>query len=125
MKMSINKEYTTLKQAEQVRRDMREFKERYTHGDLLRAFCDATDINETWNHDILSVTVEAFPAGSYFDDVTHFHVKMLTHGWRKFCEIDYYCDLDLNVDTRDLTDWQGVSMGKKLYSCEVYERKEA
>lgn len=125
MKMHIDKDLTTLAQEAKVRHDMREFRERYTDGDLLRAFYDATDINEAYSHDILSVSVKAFPAGSLFGDKTSFCVEMLTHGWRKFCEIRFYCDLDLEVDTRDLTNWRGESMGEKLYSCAVYERKEA
>lgn len=124
LRITIDKELTTLAQENKVRADARQFRTAYTENDLLRAFCDATDINETYNHDILSVSVKAFPEGWAFGDKTSFCVEMLTHGWRKLCEIRFYCDIELNVDTRDLTDWRGISTGEKLYSCDVYERRE-
>lgn len=124
MKITINKEYTTLAQADKVRRDIREFRGMYTDGDLLRAFRDATDLDIAWNHDILSAFVEAFPAGSLFGDKTSFCVEMITHGFREFCEIRFYCDMNLEVDTRDLTDYRGISTGEKMYSVRVYKCEE-
>ena len=42
MKISVDKEFTTLELRDRVKEDLKEFKARYTDGDLLRAFIDAT-----------------------------------------------------------------------------------
>ena len=42
MKISVDKSMTTINALPQVKEDLREFKARYTDGDLLRAFMDAT-----------------------------------------------------------------------------------
>lgn len=101
MKMKIEKDFTTLAQADGVRRDMREFKSRYTDGDLLHAFQDATGLYESSGHDILSVDIEAFPAGNDFGDSTVFCAVIVTKGFEEFYEIRCYFDMDLTVDTSE------------------------
>lgn len=120
MKTSINKDYTALSQLKKVKEDLKEFRGRYTDGDLKLVFMDSTGINEIWNTDVISAEVEAFPAGSLWGDDTHFHVKLITRGFRVFYEVSFYCDLNLTVDTRDLVDYRGISTGKKLYECTKY-----
>lgn len=117
MKISINKELTTLAQLPKIKHDLREFRGMYTDGDLLRVFCEQTGFCDAYAHEILSATVEAFPGGTDFDNETAFSVHLLTHGWREFCEIDFYCNAQLEVDLRDLM----FTPGKKLYHQRVYK----
>lgn len=117
MKITVEKEYTTLAALPKVKADMKEFKARYTDNDLLSAFWDAVEIDHPWGHNVISANVESFPGGTDFDNKTEFHVSLITHGWREFCEIDFYCNLDLTVDTRDLM----FSPGEKMYSQRVYK----
>ena len=125
MKITVDKNYTTIAQLPKVKADMKQFKETFTDSDLLGEFYRQTGIESGWNHDILSVSVVAFPAGFFYGDDTHFSVEIITRGWREFREIKFYCDECLSVDTRDLTDYKGHSMGEKMYSCRIYEAKEA
>ena len=125
MKITVDKNYTTIAQLPKVKADMKQFKEAFTDSDLLGEFYRQTGIESGWNHDILSVSVVAFPAGLFYGDDTSFSVDIITKGWREFREIHFYCDEGLSVDTRDLVDHNGQSMGKKMYTCLVYEAKEA
>lgn len=125
MKISVNKEYTTLSQLPKVKDDMKEFKARYTDGDLKNVFCDVVENEHEhafrfYCSDIVSVNVEAFPAGDLLDNETSFSVTMLCRRHGEFLEAHFYCNLGLTVDTRDLTDYRGVSTGKKLYSLDRY-----
>lgn len=118
MKITVEKKYTTLEKLPQVKADMKEFKARYTDNDLLNAFVDATDIIDPYAADILRCDVEAFPAGSDFDDETHFGVEMVTFTYAKVCVLRFYVDMDLTVDTR-----KAYLSDSMLYSCEVYTKK--
>lgn len=118
MKISVDKEFTTLELRDRVKEDLKEFKARYTDGDLIRAFIDATGKIDPYNTDILSCEVEGFPGGTDFDNETRFKVTIVSRGYGKFCEVGFYCDMNLVVDTRDLV----YSPGKKLYYCDVYRK---
>ena len=122
MKITVKKEFTTIAQLPKVKEDIREFKERYTDGDLKSAFCDAVEEESflLWSSDIVSVNITAFPGGTVYNDETQFHVTMLCRRYREFIEAKFYCDIDLNINTGDLTDYRGISTGKKMYSVDRY-----
>lgn len=122
MKTTILKNFTTLEQAPKVKADAQEFKARYTDGDLLNAFRDTVDYWYCYTGEIVSCTVEAFPAGTdYIDEngeePTHFYVKMTIDD--EFSEIDkitFYTDMDLCI--RSTTSFMGET--RKMYSIERY-----
>lgn len=116
MKTKIDRDLTTLAQLGAVKDDLKEFKARYTDNDLLTAFVDVTNIVNPYGGDILSCEVEAFPAGSDFDNRTAFGVELVVRHANEFCVVRFYCDLDLTIDTRDLM----FHPGEKLYSCTSY-----
>lgn len=118
MKTAVDREFTPVEFRERVREDLKEFKERYTDGDLLHCFVNATGIIDPYNSKILSCEVVGLPGGTDFNNETRFNVKLITQGFGKFCEVRFFCDMDLVVDTRDLA----YSPGRKLYSCDVYRK---
>lgn len=118
MKITVEKQFTTLALLPQVKADMKEFKARYTDIDLLNAFIDATDIVDPYAADILRCDVEAFPAGTDFNDETHFFVEMVTFSYAKICVLRFYVDMNLTVDTR-----RQYLSDDMLYSCTVYLNK--
>lgn len=124
MKITVNKELTTLAGAEKVKADIKEFKARYTAGDLWREFFDQTGIDCPWNCEILQVTGDAFPGGTFYDNETHFSLKIIAKGFYEFYEINFYCDSNLKVDTRDFKDiCSGSTSSRKLYSVERYVKQ--
>lgn len=120
MKITIDKELTLLSQVEQVKKDMQDFKHGWEDNDLLCAFFDATEIHRPWNVEIVSVTGEAFPGGSYYNDETQFHFEIIAKGWKEFYVIRFYCDCGLKINTGDLMDYRGFSTGQKMYDFARY-----
>lgn len=78
-------------QADKLRADLKEFKARYTDGDLKRAIQDVLDTD--FYGDIVQAKVEAF---GYND--TSFAVDLLIDGFIKMYKIRYYCNIDLKID---------------------------
>lgn len=99
MKIRINKEFTENWQIERVQSDAKEFKARYTDGDVLRAFQNATEDYRTYNADIIYMNVSAMDAGSYYDNQTIFCVDVMTESITRIFKIRYYVDMKLNVMT--------------------------
>lgn len=117
MKITVNKDFTKISQAEQVKTDIKEFKGRYTDGDLKNAFCDATGIDCLYGAVVLSVTGEAFPGGTDYNDATHFSLEIVARKFNQFIVARFYCDMELQVDVRVLCG--NVTM----YSCDVYNKQ--
>lgn len=101
MTIVMNKEYTTIAKAERTRRQMKEFREMYTDGDLLRMFRDATD---TWQYgysdEILYCKLSAFPGGTQETDETHYSVDMLLEGFQRYTKIHFYISQSCEIDLR-------------------------
>lgn len=122
MKTYVDKDMTTIAQSAKVREDLKEFKSRYTDGDLKHFFLNQTDTTKGYCSRVVEAVVTGFPAGSMYGDETHFCVSLLLDTCEcgimsnELIKIRYYCDLDLNVDTRDLCD----GSGRKLYQVKVY-----
>jgi hypothetical protein len=90
----------------------------YTDNDLLRAFEDAViEVDIPYNLDILSANLEAFPGGTDYNNETAFRVEIVGRCYHSFFVITFYCDMGLNVDTRDLL----FNPGTKLYKVERYK----
>lgn len=116
MKITVNKNYTTLEQAAKVKEDIKAFKEMYSERDLLNAFKNQADRNE-WFGDIIKAEAEAFPGGWAYNDETQFCITMVTEGYNKFYKIRFYIDMAMNVNTDDLY----RSPGTKMYTVETYK----
>lgn len=122
MKTYVDKDMTTIAQAAKVREDLKEFKARYTDGDLKRFFLDQTNTTKGYCSRIVEATVTGFPGGAMWGDATMFCVNLLLDSCdcgimsNELIKIRYYCDIELNVDMRDLSD----GSGRKLYQVKVY-----
>lgn len=122
MKMTINKDFTSIAQVAKVKEDMREFKSRYNDNDLLQTFQDSTGLCGTCSYEVLKATVEAFPKGMLYGDDTTFCVELFLYGCNEFAKVRFYCGLNLEVDTSDLM-WFGNPADnphKKLYQMTRY-----
>lgn len=113
-KITIDREYTTLAQVDKVKEDSKEFSNCYTVGDLIREFTEQTEYNEIWAPEILKVEIKAFPAGTNYNNETHFSVDMILDKWDKIYKVHYYCDMNIRIDTRILPG------GMKMYSVKKY-----
>lgn len=118
MKTRVNKDLTTLAQAAQVKADLAEFKARYTDGDLMHFYNEATDDPRGYCHRIIESVVEGFPGGSAYNDETQFCVSLIAIDYASVVEIRYYCNMELEIDTRTLPD------GTKMFSTTVYKRED-
>ena len=122
MKTYIDKTMTTLAQAAKVREDLKEFKARYTDGDLKSFFLRQTDTTKGYCSRVVEAVVKGFPSGFMTGDETHFQVSLLLDTCdcgimsNELVKIRYYCDLDLNVNLDEL----GDGSGRKLYEVKVY-----
>ena len=112
MRCMVDYDYTTRLEKQRVLDDLREFKERYTEGDLLRKFYSETD-NVDVTGDVVYFKVYGFPGGTYYNNATHFRVEALLEGFRKIYKVRFYCDLEMNIDTR--------TVPTKMYDFERYE----
>ena len=125
MKITVNKEYTTISQAPAIKEAIKEFKARYTDGDLLREYRDQTGTDEKlWNFEALEITGESYPAGSYYGNAPAFTfnailVNRSSFGIvRGFATIYFHCDMDLNIRTDDMP------TGGKMYGTTLYGKTE-
>lgn len=126
MKTYIDKSMTTIAQSAKVRDDLKEFKARYTDGDLKHFFLRQTGTTKGYCSRVVEAVVTGFPGGYLYNDETRFCVSLILDSGdpgimtNEMMKIRYYCDLDLNIDTRDLPD----GTGRKLYSANVFSCAE-
>ena len=115
MKTKVDKQYTLPYQMNQVKADLAEFKERYTDNDLIMYFADETGRNiNHYGCDIIRMDVEGFPAGSYFNDVTHFHVEAIIETATAIHKVSFYTDIDMNITLKTM-------FGDDAYILKTYE----
>ena len=104
MTIKMDKSLTTFAQAAKVKEDMKQFKNCYTGGDLLRAwnevFSEAEQYEKCVHGDVLSVTVNAFPANWYTGGETTFRVDLIADGYLAMHKLAFYVNLGLEVDAR-------------------------
>ena len=120
MKITIDKNMTTVDKMQRTREQVKEFKEIYTDGDLLRMFRDAVDgWKYGYSDEIVYCNLSAFPGGTMETDETHYSVDMLLEGFRRFTKVHFYISQSGEVDTRRVFDGQGGMM--QMYSIEQYK----
>lgn len=110
MKITMDKSLTPVAQVKELRNAMKDFKARYTDGDLKRVFLDALcEINEDRTReaqgaiycaDILRCDVSAFPTYQTIWIGAEYCVEMVLENCNKFVFIRFYVNHDLKVDTR-------------------------
>ena len=104
MKMIFDGTQITCNDAKQVREDMKEFKSRYTDGDLVNKAW--TQLHEKYEEltgerypcadDVLRANVIAF---AHNWEGTRFRVELILYHLDKIFEISYYTDMDFYIDT--------------------------
>lgn len=127
MNTKIEKDYIYMKDYPQVKEDLKEFKTRYTDTDLRSfaedAICDKyqklTGKSYPWGHDIIRADVYAFGHDSTYG--TYFRVDLLLDGYSEICKLQYYTNLNLEIDTE--AKWnQFKGMYNYTFSIQRYER---
>ena len=105
MKTMIDKKYTDAGMLETVRASLKEFRARYTEGDLLRAFAEACGDHSFEADEIIKCTVTGFSTC----DQPWYSVEIITDGLINLHRVRFYTDIELNVDKNPL-----------MISCERY-----
>lgn len=128
MKMSFDGSLITVNELPKVKADMKEFKARYTDGDLkcfgYRAISDKyeaiTGNRFPYLGDVVKANVEAFCVDK--DDITQFRVVLLLESFAEIVEMTYFTNLNLEVDTS--ANWNQFR-NKYTYSFSIvrFERK--
>lgn len=104
MKMIFDGTQISCADAKQVRADMKEFKSRYTDGDLVNAawrqlyekYEELTGNRYPCGDDVLRVLVKAY---AHDWKGTHFRVEFMLDRFDEICEVSFYTDMDLYIDT--------------------------
>jgi len=123
MTITMDKTMTTLDQVAPMKEAMKEFKARYTDGDLRRVMYDYLD--EIKNYDavcclggeIVKCEVSAFPVNMYRFDGVNFAVEItICNYFNGYAFLRFYVDSELNLDKRpDLITLREYSECKKHF----------
>lgn len=113
MKITIDKQLTTLADLPKVKEATKDFKHSFTDDDLRLAFISQTGLDGASCHVVLSADVEAFPCG----DEVRYLVKLCTHGWRTFCELEFFCSQYLEINVED----SAARPGDKMYQQRIFK----
>ena len=95
MKITIDKNFTTLAQRDKVKEDIKEFKSRYSDSDIEWVLKRAHE--ETYGADLLAYDIEAFPHGQFWGDETSFAIHAWLTRWSAVFEVWAYVDIDLTL----------------------------
>ena len=101
MNITLDKALTEKEKTSRTKKQMKEFKQMYTDGDLLRMFRTAVQ-DETLGYccPVIKCDLAAFPGGYMETDETHYSVNMLLEGWKEFIRIRFFITQSGDVDTR-------------------------
>ena len=122
MKITIDKEYTTIEQAPAIKEAIKEFKSRYTDNDLVQAYRSQTgEESKIWTMEALEITGTAFPAGWKYDNVPAFcftgiMVERYAGIISKFATIRFYCNMELEINLEQLP------TGGHMYETKIFTR---
>lgn len=116
MKITIDRDLTTLAMLPRVKRDIADFKGMYTEGDLLGFYNEAVD--DSVSGDILLCEAEAFPTGMFGEANTNYSVRLIVYNWSQIYEVRFFCDMSGKVNRRDSI------TGGKMYSVTTFRREE-
>lgn len=98
MRISVDKEYTMGCQMARVKEDIKTFKATWGERAIVEAIRSQSNYWGCMNADIVKMEVKAFPAGSYYGDVTHFAFDiLLDDGYTTVTRIKCYTDIDLTM----------------------------
>ena len=126
MKIAMDRDMTESYLVDRTKMQMKEFKEIYTDGDLLRMFREA--INESslgFNYEIIRCNLRAFPGGWQETDETHYCVEMLLEGWKEFIKLHFYISQSGEVDTRTDMPVYGLGTTEHMSMYDIKRYKEA
>ena len=123
MKITMDKQMTTLDQVAPMKEAMKDFKARYTDGDLRRVFYDFLD--EIKNYDaataiggeIVKCEVSAFPINNFCWIGANYAVEItICNFFNGYAFLRFYVDQDLKMDKRlDLITLREYSECKKHF----------
>lgn len=116
MKMTINREYTTLDKVDMVKNAAKQFKSIYTDGDLYRIALDEID-GVIYGAEILKATVDVFPVGYAADGDVEFQIELIVSNWNCFQRLRYYISAHYITDTFEII---GVDRPDLLGSVETF-----
>lgn len=118
MKMTINKEYTTLDKMDMVKDAAKQFKQIYTDGDLYSIALD--EINGMmYGAEILKATVDVFPTGYAEAGDVEFQIELIVLSCDSFQRVRYYICAHYITDTLKII---GVDRPGLLGSVETFEK---
>lgn len=100
MKITMDKDYTTLNNVELVKDTIREFKARYTENDVCREL--------GFDGEVLSLDMVAWASGAYQteSDVRFYVNRMVVDGWNKLMVVKYVSfniEMEINADNISTT----------------------
>lgn len=119
MKMTINKEYTTIAKMDMVKDAAKQFKAIYTDGDLYRIALDEINGVKFGSVEVLKATVDVFPAGYAEAGDVDFNVELILSAFQSFQKVSYYISAHYITDTLDII---GVDRPDLLGSVETFEK---
>lgn len=99
MKISIDRNYTTIAQAKKVKEDIKTFRSMFCEKDLAMMASDAAQIPYS-GQELLLVQGEAFPGGWRYDNETHFHFRVVLMDYKRVWDVSFYCDMAGTVAER-------------------------
>ena len=91
MKISVDMDYTTKLQAENVKYDIKEFRHSFDDTDVIHMACSAAHVPYRGQEAVL-LQGEAFPGGYYYQNETHFHFRVVLLDYHNVHDISFYCD---------------------------------
>lgn len=131
MNITVDKEFTTIAQADKVKADIKEFKAVYTPEAVVKAFASALDAENEVSPaaivalqcgEVLTMTGEAFPGGYVYGDETQFAIESTVLCGHEVVSVRFYTDLGLNVSLYTSTRFDSRL---RMFSLERFTRSEA
>lgn len=97
MNITINKEYTTLAEAESVKKQIKEFAKYNTPEMILAAFNEAFPRYYVCGNTVLVCNMEAFQIG---ENKNRYQVYMVVDSGYAFDRLNFYIDQNMQIDKR-------------------------
>lgn len=107
MKITMDKQFTSLNLAKDVKAAMKEFKAMYTDGDVRQCLFnyfsdqDRWDVCDTLSGEILKCELSAAPKNFTWFDGMQYAVEIIIQNWDGFTFCRFYIDQNLRIDCPD------------------------
>ena len=107
MTFSIDKDMTTINALQQVKADIKDFRQRFTDNDIYYYLYKATEDlsgtfeNITDNGDVLKIDVEAW--NRYGDTRLYFDLWAVTRHQSNVIRVQFFADIDMNISLDNMT----------------------